>query len=408
MQLDEPRDGLPPVYSTPTEFQHAAAALAAGHGPIAVDTERAQTYRFDDRIFLLQLRRAGSGSFLIAPERHRRELPRILAPVLNPETWILHSAHNDLPMLRALGIYPSGLIDTEIASRLLGVDKPNLSNSLQHFLGISLAKGHGRENWSRWPLPSSWLNYAALDVELLIELAEAQAALLEQENKSSWMAQECAHLLALCDVDAPEPSWTGVKGVGTIRSRKQLAFMRELWAGRRTVARKHDLPPFKVLPNPLLLELARRQPRSKKELKDAVQPQRRLKDVPSRVRAELLDELSMALGRARAMRKETWPQRPGENQRSGDYGVKSSDPLYKASLQAVREDLEDLGESLHLDRGLLIDARAMKKIVAHSVNVGPLDDAELDADYQRFDVRPWQQELTRTIFHRHLQASSNY
>ncbi|MBV7281035.1 HRDC domain-containing protein [Corynebacterium sp. TAE3-ERU30] len=408
MQLDEPRDGLPPVLSTPTEFQHAATALAAGSGPIAVDTERAQTYRFDDRIFLLQLRRAGAGTFLIAPERHRREVARILGPVLNPETWILHAAHNDLPMLRELGVYPRGLIDTEIASRLLGLDKPNLSSSLEHFLGISLAKGHGRENWSRWPLPSSWRNYAALDVELLIELAQAQALQLKEAGKSEWMAQECAHMLELCDVDSPSPSWTEVKGVGKVRSRKQLAYVREIWLARRTIAKKHDLPPFKVLANQLVLDLARRQPRSKKELKDAVQPQRRLKDLPQRVRMELLDELSMGLGRARSMKKDSWPQRPSDGPRHPEYWVKKSDPLYRASLQTVREDLDDLGQELDLDRSLLIDARAMKKIVAHSVNIGPLDDSTLDADYQRFGVRPWQQELTRAVFHRHLQASSNY
>ena len=78
-----PVAGIPPVLSTPDEFTCAAAQLAAGTGPFAIDTERASGYRYDDRAFLVQIRRKGAGTMLFAPEGYREELTTALVPVLN-------------------------------------------------------------------------------------------------------------------------------------------------------------------------------------------------------------------------------------------------------------------------------------------------------------------------------------
>ena len=72
-----PVEGIPAVLATRDGFTAAAARLAAGTGPFAIDTERASGYRYDDRAFVVQIRRRGAGTMLFAPEGHRAELSLI-------------------------------------------------------------------------------------------------------------------------------------------------------------------------------------------------------------------------------------------------------------------------------------------------------------------------------------------
>ena len=75
------------------------------------------------------------------------------------------------------------LYDTELAGRLAGFDRVNLAAMVQRLLGLGLAKGHGAADWSKRPLPDAWLNYAALDVEVLVELRDAIAGVLAEQHK---------------------------------------------------------------------------------------------------------------------------------------------------------------------------------------------------------------------------------
>ena len=140
---------------------------------MAVDAERASGYRYSQRAYLVQLRRAGAGTFLIDPI----ELPDLssLDEALADAEWILHAANQDLPCLAELGMRPRRLFDTELAGRLLGSERVALGTMLEQYLGISLEKGHSAADWSTRPLPHDWLVYAALDVELLIELRDGAA-----------------------------------------------------------------------------------------------------------------------------------------------------------------------------------------------------------------------------------------
>lgn len=89
---------------------------------------------------------------------------------------------------------PPALYDTELAGRLAGFDRVNLAAMVERLLGLGLTKGHGAADWSKRPLPSAWLNYAALDVELLIELRAAISRVLAEQGKTDWAAQEFEHL----------------------------------------------------------------------------------------------------------------------------------------------------------------------------------------------------------------------
>ena len=189
------------MVTQPAELRRAAAALAAGHGPVAVDTERASGYRYSQRAYLVQLRREGAGTVLVDPVALRDEVQPLIEALENTE-WVLHAASQDLPCLAELGMRPSKLFDTELAGRLAGFDRVALGTLVERVLGYRLEKGHGAADWSRRPLPREWLNYAALDVELLVPLRDALEAELASQGKLEWALQEFD---ALRDAPPPEP-----------------------------------------------------------------------------------------------------------------------------------------------------------------------------------------------------------
>src|SRR5690625_3393591 len=170
--LSHPAEGVPEVSATPGQIDAAAQKLAGGRGPFAVDAERASGFRYSNRAYLIQIKRAGAGTVLIDPVGSGEDpavLLRPVAEVLDDDEWILHAADQDLPCLAEVGMWPKALYDTELAGRLAGFDRVNLAAMVQRLLGLGLAKGHGAADWSKRPLPADWLNYAALDVEVRSE-----------------------------------------------------------------------------------------------------------------------------------------------------------------------------------------------------------------------------------------------
>ncbi len=181
----------------------------------------------------MQLRREGSGTVLIDPV----PLPGLpgLAEVLTGPEWILHAASQDLPCLAELELAPTTLFDTELAGRLLGMARVGLGPMVEEVLGHTLAKGHGAADWSKRPLPPEWLEYAALDVEALIELRAEMHARLEAAGKLAWAEQEFA---AVRDAPPPPPRvdpWRRTSGIHRIRSRRGLAVVAHLWEARDRV-----------------------------------------------------------------------------------------------------------------------------------------------------------------------------
>ena len=160
-----------------------AAAFAAGRGPVAVDAERASGFRYSQRAYLVQLRRAGAGTALVDPIPLHGDLGE-LAPVLSGPEWVLHAANQDLPCLAEVGLAPARLFDTELAGRLAGLPRVGLGPLVEQLLGLRLEKGHGAADWSRRPLPEDWLVYAALDVEVLVQLRDVLPSC--SPSRASW------------------------------------------------------------------------------------------------------------------------------------------------------------------------------------------------------------------------------
>jgi len=275
--LLHPADGLPNLSVTVGQIAAAAKLLDGGHGPFAVDAERASGFRYSNRAYLIQIRRADAGTVLIDPVSHGADPLTALRPVaevLGKGEWILHAADQDLPCLAEVGMRPPALYDTELAARLAGFDRVNLASMVQRLLGMGLVKGHGAADWSKRPLPMEWLNYAALDVELLIELRAAIAATLAEQGKTDWAAQEFEYLRTFKSGDAMTEAapavrrdrWRRTSGIHKVRDPRGLAAVRELWLARDLVAQRRDVAPRRILPDAAIIDAATANPKTVEDL----------------------------------------------------------------------------------------------------------------------------------------------
>ena len=260
--LLEPRDGLPPVVETGAALAEATGRLARGEGPVAVDAERASGYRYGQRAYLVQLRRARAGTVLVDPVACP-DLSGIDAVLAGTEA-VLHAASQDLPCLTEIGYRPRILFDTELAGRLLGYPRVALGTLVEEVLGFHLEKGHSAADWSTRPLPVDWLRYAALDVEVLVELRNALAEMLAAPGKLDWALQEFAAVLAAAPPATRPDPWRRTSGIHRVRSRRSLAVVRALWEQRDQIAQELNLSPGRVLPDAAIVEAARSLPSSTK------------------------------------------------------------------------------------------------------------------------------------------------
>jgi ribonuclease D len=252
------------VIDSREDYLAAVAAIAAGSGPIAIDAERASGFRYSQRAYLIQIFRRGSGTFLFDP-------PAIgsfteLNDVIRDEEWILHAASQDLSCLREVGLDPTRLFDTELGARLAGLPRVGLGTVVEELLGIHLAKEHSAADWSTRPLPQSWLVYAALDVELLVDVREIMGTMLADADKATIAKEEFAAVLARDLKPVREQPWRRLSGMHSIRGLRNLAVARELWIARDAYAREIDTAPGRLVPDSALVAAARTLPETKRDL----------------------------------------------------------------------------------------------------------------------------------------------
>ncbi|WP_461030689.1 HRDC domain-containing protein, partial [Streptomyces sparsus] len=300
--LLEPREGIPPVTTDAEGLAEVVAAFAAGTGPVAVDAERASGYRYGQRAYLVQLRRAGAGSALIDPIG----CPDLSAldEALADSEWVLHAATQDLPCLREIGMRPRRLFDTELAGRLAGYPRVGLGAMVEGVLGYALEKGHSAVDWSTRPLPEPWLRYAALDVELLVDLRDALEEELDRQHMLDWARQEFEAIAAAPPAPPRKDPWRRTSGMHRVRRRRQMAVVRELWLSRDEVAQRRDVSPGKVLTDAAIVEAALGLP-------DSVRALTALPGFGHRMGRRQLDEWQAAVDRAKALPDTDLPQ-PGQ------------------------------------------------------------------------------------------------
>ena len=392
----EPRDGVPDPIITTAQLEAYSKLLASGTGPVALDAERASGFRYSQRAYLIQIRREGAGTALIDPITIDDFSSLIAA--MNGLPWILHAASQDLPCLNELGLYPTSLFDTELAGRILGRERVSLGALVESELGEILEKGHGATDWSLRPLTKAQLRYAALDVELLVELMDVLLAELTAAGKAQWAQQEFDALLTFRPKDRGEEPWRRTSGIHKLRKGQQLAVVRALWTARDLTAQREDIAPGRILPDAAIVAAATEMPTSSDELG-------KLPAFSGRGQTRRRSQWWSAISAALESPAENWPvsSGPGEGLPPPRTWV-NKNPEASVRLEAVREGLRELSERVNVPVENLLTPEIARRLCWEPP-------AEVTADsiiefLRANGAREWQIELTSAIFAAGLLATA--
>ncbi|HEY3686323.1 MAG TPA: HRDC domain-containing protein [Streptosporangiaceae bacterium] len=384
MPLLEPRDGLPPVVADGAALAEVVRRFAEGTGPVAVDAERASGYRYGQRAYLVQLRRSGAGTALIDPIAVP-DLTALDAALAETEA-VFHAASQDLPCLTEVGLRPHRLFDTELAARLLNYPRVGLGIMVETVLGLRLEKGYSAADWSTRPLPEDWLRYAALDVEVLVDLRDALEEQLSESGKLEWAREDFAAIAA-----APPPApradpWRRTSGIHRVRTRRALAVVRELWTARDHIAADRDTAPGRVLPDAAIVAAATGAPRTAADLG-------RLQGFSGRGARRHLSAWFRAVSRAQEMPDDDLPEAavPSDGPPPANRWA-DREPAAAARLAAARTAIAELGERHDIPVENLLQPDALRRLAWSP----PADLTEESvAEFLRGrGARHWQIELT--------------
>jgi ribonuclease D len=374
---------VPPVVSDKAALADVVAAFANGTGPVAVDAERASGYRYGQRAYLVQLRRAGAGTALIDPVACP-DLSAVHAAIA-PAEWVLHAAGQDLPCLAEVGLRPRWLFDTELAGRLLGYPRVGLGVMVETILGLVLEKGHSAVDWSTRPLPEPWLRYAALDVEVLIDLRDELERELRDAGKLGWAREEFAAIAAAPPPPGrPEP-WRRTSGLHRVRGRRQLAVVRSLWETRDAIARNRDVTPGRVLADAAIIDAALAMPRSARDLAALA--------LFSRLPRSSLARWHAAVDTARGLSEGSLP--PLSPPSDGPPPARlwgEREPAAAERLTALRTAVAAIADEHHLPTENLLAPDTVRRVAWSPP--GDVSLPEIEAALRGHGAREWQIQLT--------------
>ena len=370
------------VITTVDDFHDAVEAIARGEGPVAVDAERASGFRYSQRAYLIQVYRRGSGVFLFDPPAIGEFAP--LQSVIGDVEWVLHAASQDLACLREVGLDPTTVFDTELAARLLGLPRVGLGTVVEELLGIHLAKEHSAADWSTRPLPASWLEYAALDVELLIDLRDSMAELLREQGKVEIAAEEFAAVVAREEKAPLAEPWRRLTGVSALRADRHLAAARELWLARDELARSTDIAPGRLVPDASLMVAARALPSSRRELAS-------LKQFSGRASRSEIDRWWAAIERALSTDDIPVHRRPTDTL-PPPRSWSDRNPEADARLKAARAALTAVSDEHRIPLENLLTPDFLRRVAWNAPD--PVTTESVAAALGELGARRWQIDLT--------------
>ena len=374
------REPLTAVIDTDDALARYCAQVSIGDGPVALDAERASGYRYSQRAYLVQVRRQGAGTGLIDPIAF--DDLSDLDEAIGDAEWILHAATQDLMCLAEIGLHPRSLFDTELAGRLLNLPRVGLASLVEHYLGLSLAKEHSAADWSTRPLPEPWLEYAALDVEVLVELRDMVEADLEAAGKLEWAHQDFEALLSFTGPAAREEPWRRTSGIHQARGRRQLGIVRSLWERRDAIAEQRDVTPGRIMPDTSILEIAKAAPADASTL-------RQLKAMRGRGPRRFLQEWLDAVEEGQAVPED---QLPSTSQNRGGLppprAWSEKHPEAAARLAPAREVVAQIAEQNNLPAENLVTPSIVRQL-AWEPPAG-LDVDTVSAELAAAGARPWQ------------------
>ncbi|UCF68743.1 MAG: HRDC domain-containing protein [Acidobacteriota bacterium] len=301
------------LIDTERQLEQLVEQLSAA-SVIGLDTEANGFHAYRPRLCLLQVAWADGATDAVALidtlafARRPLALAGLLAST-EPQK-IVHGADYDVRLIkRDLDVPLHGLIDTQIAARLLGEEKTGLAAVTASMAGIELDKGGQRIDWARRPLSARALSYAARDAAVLLALWREMQPRLRRAGRLAWAYEESLVLEQVPAAGEPAPDLDALTrriGARTSLDGKGWAVLRALVGWRDREARRRDVPAVHVLGSQPLVVLARRTPGEARELK-------RIR-LPANVRKQhgehLLAVVREAIARGAAPAKRARPQRP--------------------------------------------------------------------------------------------------
>jgi ribonuclease D len=259
------RRQTPPILVADRAALDALVERLRAEPVVAVDTESNSFHVYRERICLLQLS-TRAGDYIVDP--FAVDVAPLGAVLCDGRETVFHGADYDVRcMKREYGWALPRLFDTMAAARRLGRAGLGLSALVEATFGVRLSKSHQRSDWGRRPLTREQIAYAALDTHFLLELRDLLAGELEAKGALDEARREFDRIAAVEPrerVFDPE-GWRRLKGARELDppGRHVLA---ALWIAREEAARASDRPPFKVLAEPTMVDIARRRPRGAAEL----------------------------------------------------------------------------------------------------------------------------------------------
>ena len=260
----------PPTFvATPSELEAMLRVLTASDH-VAVDTESNSLHAYRERVCLIQFSVPGI-DFIVDPIA-LKDLSALAPLFANPDQQkILHAADNDLAALaRDHRFTFANIFDTMAAARSLGWTQVGLAAILEAQFGVKLNKAYQRADWGRRPLLPAMLDYARFDTHYLAALRDRQSEALVSTGHWPEVVEEferLARVRTVADSPSPEPmAFWRVKGAHDLGP-QQAAVLQSVYQYREAQAERQDVPPFKIMGEPTLLELARHAPRSTDDLR---------------------------------------------------------------------------------------------------------------------------------------------
>jgi ribonuclease D len=389
-----PRNGVPEVVSDESQFEKLIADLLNGSGPLAIDAERSSGYRYSQRAYLIQIYRVNGGLHLIDPIPLKdSKLWQKFNKEFSSYEWVIHASTQDLPCLIEVGLKPKLLFDTELGARIAGCERVGLGPLAESLLELQLAKEHSAVDWSIRPLRPEWITYAALDVDILLDIRNAVEKLLIEQNKLKWAEQDFASILKNYESyefsDMPKPDrWRRTSGMHKVRDRLTMSIVRDLWISRDELAREIDLAPGRVLGDDAIVEIATKRPDNLEAVAKVIGRRTRLEAPPFN---RWLNVLNLALKTP----IEEQPELRVASQSLPPIKIwKDRNPLGYARLTHARAALIELSAQIQIPTENLVTPEFVRKICWQ-------DPPASNSDYENFvteqlnkmGARPWQIEL---------------
>jgi ribonuclease D len=295
------------LITTAARLEEVSALLLTAEA-VAVDTEFFWERTFYPILGLIQLAVRDGSCWLVDP-LSIKDLSALGPVMASPSvTKVLHDAPQDLGILaRATGAIPRSIFDTRIASGFAGRGATtSLQALLRDVCGIDLAKEETRSNWLQRPLRPNQLRYAADDVLHLLDLRDRLRAACASDMVREWLTEEMKRLDDPAFFQDRDPRLMYLRIKGSLRLNSgELAVLRELAAWREEEARKRDWPRGHVLPDSLLVTLAKRNPCSLVTLTA-------IPDMPRTMPSDVMDDLLAAISRGLAIPEAECPRPAGE------------------------------------------------------------------------------------------------